>query len=294
MKEALMTTLTAKKPKVTKDVERWQASRWDQIVGNKLLKEYLWDMIWCIRMEGHISGFNALITGPSRGGKTSTVRFGIKCIGCLKFDFETMNPCGDCSNCNLNHHLYGNDGWENHIDVFNDDNLRTPIRYHHMPLDCSRLNETQIEDCIQKIRINDENLRIITLDEVHRLSRRSMDERLLKPVEDFPAIWIAMSANVKKEDDNDLKKLEKMFQNRFTYRINTQKPTVPEMMVWLAERCEDFGITCESPKATLKDLAERCNQLPGMALQVLNKAHKRRSKQLDAALVESHVFDLDD
>lgn len=289
-----MSTLTAKKAKVTKDVERWLPSRWDQIVGNKLLKEYFWDMIWCIRKEGHVSGFNALITGPSRGGKTSTVSFGLKCIGCLNFDFESMNPCGECFNCTLNHHLYGNAGWENHIDVFDEGELRTSIRYHYMPLDCSRLNETQIEDCILKIRINDENLRIITLDEVHRLARRSMDERLLKPAEDFPAIWIAMSANVKKEDDNDLKKLEKMFQNRFTYRINTQKPTMPEMMVWLAERCQEFGIKCEVPKLTLKSLVERSNQLPGMALQVLNKAQKKRSKTLTTELVESHVFDLDE
>ena len=72
------------------------------------------------------------------------------------------------------------------------------------------------------------------------------------------------------------------------------KAAVPEMMVWLAERCEEFGIKCEAPKQTLKSLAERSNQLPGMALQVLNKAHKKRSKLLTAALVEEHVFDLDD
>ncbi len=66
------------------------------------------------------------------------------------------------------------------------------------------------------------------------------------------------------------------------------------MTVWLAERCEEFGIKCETPKQTLKSLAERCNQLPGMALQVLNKAHKKRSKLLTVEVVESHVFDLDD
>lgn len=280
--------------KSTRDVERWQATTWDQIVGNKKLKEYFWDMIWCIRKEGHVSGFNALITGASRGGKTSTVSFGLKCIGCLNFNFENMNPCGTCFNCKQKHHVYGNRDWENFIDVFDDDGVRTPVRYHYMPLDCSRLNETQIDDCIQRIRINDEQLRIITLDEVHRLSRRNMDERLLKPAEDFPAIWIAMSANVKKEDDNDLKKLEKMFQNRFTYRITTEKPSVPEMAIWLAERCEDFGIQCESPRQTLTLLAERCDQLPGMALQVLNKAHKKRSKTLTTEMVESHVFDLDE
>ena len=66
------------------------------------------------------------------------------------------------------------------------------------------------------------------------------------------------------------------------------------MTIWLAERCEEFEIQCESPKQTLTSLAERSDQLPGMALQVLNKAHKKRSKRLTTELVESHIFDLDE
>jgi hypothetical protein len=91
-----------------------------------------------------------------------------------------------------------------------------------------------------------------------------------------------------------VKKLDKMFHNRFTFRIDTQKATVQEFAVWLAERCDQWGIQCDDPKATLFRLAERSNQIPGMALQVLNKAHKRRSKLLTQELVDSHIFDLDD
>ena len=64
-----------------KDIERWIPERWDQIVGNRALKEYFWDMIWCVRIEGHRSGFNLLATGPSRTGKTSAISFGIKSFG---------------------------------------------------------------------------------------------------------------------------------------------------------------------------------------------------------------------
>ncbi len=39
------------------DMERWIPERWDQIVGNKALKQYFCDMIWCVRKEGHRSGF---------------------------------------------------------------------------------------------------------------------------------------------------------------------------------------------------------------------------------------------
>lgn len=277
-----------------KDIERWQPSQWDHIVGNQELKDYFWDMIYCIRKEGHRSGFNCLTTGPSREGKTATITFGIKCIGCFNFDFESMNPCGACKNCTMNTHLYGNDGWENFVDFLDEEEAPTPVRYHYLPLDCTRLTELELERTLSRIRIDDGNLRIIYLDEVHRLSRRFMDERLLKPLEDFPAIWIASSANVKQVDDRDQTKLDKMFQNRFTFRINTQKPNVSNLTVWLAQRCEDWGIQCEEPKKTLTRLAERCHHTPGMALQVLNKAHKRRSKLLTRAIVDGHVFDFDD
>lgn len=85
-----------------------------------------------------------------------------------------------------------------------------------------------------------------------------------------------------------------MFQNRFTFRLETQKPTVDEMVFWLAERCEEWGIRLEAPESTLQRLAERSRCLPGMALQVVNKAHKKRSKLLTRQLVDEHVFNFDD
>lgn len=181
-----------------KDIERRIPKRWDQIVGNRALKEYFWDMIWCVRKEGHRSGFNLLATGPSRTGKTSAISFGIKCLSCLNFNFDTMSPCGTCKNCTLNHQLYGNEGWENIVDFLDEHEAPAPVRLHHEPVDCTRLSEADLENMLARVRINNEDLRVIFLDEVHRRSRRFMDERLLKPLEDFPAIWIASSANVKR------------------------------------------------------------------------------------------------
>lgn len=277
------------------DIERWKPERWDQIVGNQELKEYFWDMIWCIRKEGHRSGFNLLLTGPSRGGKTSCIVFGLKCLFCLNFDFTTMNPCGRCPNCTMKIHLYGTRGWEDYIDFVEPEEKPTPVRFSYLPLDCTRLSEGELDRILDRVSVDDRMLRVIYLDEVHRLARRFMDERLLKPLEDPTAIWIASSAYVKKDEENNGSiKLEKMFQNRFTFRIDTQKPAVEQLAVWLAERCGEWGIRCEDPEPILTRLAQRCNQIPGMALQVLNKAHKRRSKLLTREMVERHIFDFDD
>jgi hypothetical protein len=276
------------------DIERWIPECWDHIVANDQLKEYFFDLIWCVRKEGHQSGFNLLTTGPSRSGKTATITFGIKCLGCLDFDFVTMTPCGRCRSCTDKVHLYGNDGWQNYIDFMPDGGARTPIRYHFLPVDCTRLTESELDRQFDRIRYDDSTIRVIYLDEVHRLSRRFLDERLLKPLEDFPAIWIASSTYVKQETEEDSTKLDKMFQNRFTYRITTQRPSMPTLAVWLAERCSDWGIKCEDPEHLLMLLAERCHQIPGLALQVLNRAHKKRSKLITRDMVDGHVFDFDD
>lgn len=286
----------------TKDIERWTAPRWDQVVGNQELKEYFYDTIWCVHQESHRSGFNMLLTGDSRGGKTSGITLGIKALGCSHLDYETFNPCGYCANCKAKVGLYGNDGWENWVDVSEDEEAaKKSVRFLYLPVDCTRLNEAEIDRVIEKVRVDDGNLKIIYLDEVHRLVRRGLDEQLLKPLETCEAIWIASSAYVKKEDRDDGNEdgrkqdsLEKMFQNRFTFRIETQRPTVDEMSLWLAERSEEWSIKVEDAESTLQRLTERSCCVPGMALQVLNKAHKKRSKVLTAAMVENHVFDLDD
>ena len=278
------------------DLERFQPSCWDDILANGQLKEYWQDLIHGVRRQEKRSGFNSLVTGPSREGKTSTIQFGVKCLLCWNLDFESYNPCHECPSCTMSQHIYGNDGWEDFANWHSDDEFPNAVRFQYMPLDCSRLNESEIESCLSKLRTGTDTLQIVYLDEVHRLARRGMDERFLKPMETFPAIWIASSALVKQDKNSNNSPLEKMFQNRFSYRLQTEKPTVPEMTKWLAVRCKQFGIRLEpgAAQSTLQLLTERSNRSPGMALHVLNKANNKRIKLLTRELVQQHVFDLDD
>lgn len=276
------------------DLANCQPRRWDDIVGNEKLKEHFKDMIHCVRKEGHLSGFNLLLTGSSRTGKSSTIAFAVKCIGCYDLDFNTLDPCGKCDNCKAKHSLLGNDGWENWADFLSPDEAPTPIRYLYMPLDCTRLTETDLEDCLAKVRVDDGNLKVIYFDEVHRLNRRFMTERLLKPLEDVAAIWIASSANLRKGESATSVQLDTAFCNRFPFKITTQIPTKNELANWLLERCQQWGLTCDEPKELLMRLAERSNCIPGLALQVLNRIYKSRAKQITRAMVESHQFEFDE
>ncbi len=111
-----------------------------------------------------------------------------------------------------------------------------------------------------------------------------MDEKLLKPVEELGFMWLASSATTEG--------LEKMFLNRFI-KISTSLPERDELAIWLAQRCREWGISWDSHETLLR-LAERSDRVPGMALQVLARATKKRDRILTQRLVESHIFDVDD
>jgi AAA+ superfamily predicted ATPase len=108
-----------------------------------------------------------------------------------------------------------------------------------------------------------------------------MDERLLKPLEDTPAIWIASSAVVDE--------LDPMFANRFDAKIKTVLPDTETLTHWLRNRCQALGISADEP-GILRRLAERANGVPGLALHVLNRAIVRSPKRLTLDLVEDHLF----
>ncbi len=273
------------------DVERYQPERWEDIVGNDEIKDYCFDLLHGVRKRKDRSGYNSLITGPSRSGKTSAISLLIKAIGCVNFDFETFNPCHDCENCKQAFHLYGHGEWSNYIDLLGNKGTAVPVNYQ--VIDCSRLTESDIEECIGRLRYGTDMLQVVHLDETHHLVKRSMDEKFLKPMETFPAIWIATTAMIKRTGSQDYSKLDKMFQNRFSYRLNTKKPSLDQMMLWLIDRCEQFGIVVDQ-KSTLNELAVQSKYLPGMALHVLNKAHKSRKRTLTRALVDGHIYDIDE
>lgn len=244
-------------------VEQWQPVTWSQIVGNRELKEILMGMVHNVRVTRTMNTFRAFVYGPSRGGKTSTINFAIKCLLCEQLDFETLNPCHACTNCRKNVQLYGNFGWEDFIDPSRESEPST--RFLYIPVDCTRVTESQIDDIFFKLSGKPDRLQIAYYDEIHRLERRQMDERFLIEMEKMQAISLASSAV--------RGKLDAMFMNRFDERIEVELPTVDELAVFLAERCEEWGIRVDDSYATLTRAAQRSNQVPGMALQVLRRAY---------------------
>jgi len=227
-----------------------------------------------IRVHGQLT--NTLIKGPSRSGKTASIKLFIKSLFCAQRDATTLNPCGECALCVQDIATHGHAGF---FAEFDDAAEGRAIPLHYLPVDCPRISEARLRDTLQDLRDFD-GIRIVYLDEVHRLVERKMDHMLLKPLEERDFLWIASSAVTTG--------LEQMFINRFATRLRTALPSRDELAVFLGLRCNAWSIDWE-PDSILR-LAERANQVPGLALQVLARAAAQRARTITMEMVEGHDF----
>ena len=158
----------------------FEIESWDDVVGNYEFTVLCKDLVERVRNEGSREAFRMLVTGVSRGGKTSLIEYLIKTLLCCNLDRTSLVPCGQCVNCSDRVYKHGTGDWVNHIAFFDESENSTPVRFHYHPLDCSRAGASEIENLLNEVNWDDGDLRIIYLDEVHRLSRQSLDERFLK------------------------------------------------------------------------------------------------------------------
>jgi hypothetical protein len=257
-------------------IEHWVPTSWNEIVGNYELKELLQDMVWSIRVKGHCSGHNMLSHGTSRSGKTASLKCFARSVLCQELDLKTLAPCqGSCSACGQDAARFGLRGIESYIEG---------MAFHYLPIDCASLTEPELREKLMELRDYD-GVRIVYLDEVHRLARRNMDEQLLKQMDEKDFIWMASAISTTG--------LEPAFLNRFYTKIKTELPTTAELASWLAQRCKDWAIRCEDRRLFVR-IAERANGVPGLALHVLARADKSRTRTLTLEMIERHRFTCED
>jgi len=254
------------------EIEKWKPSFFEEFVGNRSLIKCLKDGI---RVHGRLP--NTFVRGPSRSGKTAAIKLFIKSLFCVQRDPTTLNPCGSCDTCLQNVEDHGHYGL---FAEFDDGAPSREIPLHYVPIDCPKIPEAKLRDVLQELR-DFEGIRIVYLDEVHRLVERKMDHMLLKSLEERRFLWMASSATTAG--------LEQMFLNRFSKRIRTSLPESDKLAEFLALRCLVWGIEWKEPE-TIVRLVERANQVPGLALQVLAAAAATPERELTRELVEDHDF----
>ncbi|WP_337175409.1 hypothetical protein [Paludisphaera sp.] len=217
-----------------------------------------------------------LLFGDSRSGKTAMVKHLVRCIICKRLDEQTFDPCdGSCEACRQRPELSGLQGLQASLAAYGPDGKESiPIQF--AVVDCTLIHTPeQLRDHLVSMSNESGGIRIFYFDEVHRLTKRGMDEMLLKAVEDKEAIWFFSTA---KPDG-----LEDMFLNRLL-KLGTEPPSEEEMACWLADRCNDWGIRAE-PEAIMR-VVEKSNRVVGTALHALAQASLDDDEGLTLDFVE--------
>jgi DNA polymerase III gamma/tau subunit len=230
----------------------WIPGHWADITGNRQLKETLRHLLYKVRVGGERRATRLMIESPSRTGKTAGVKLFAKGMLCQNLDSKALDPCGKCGSCRRDPEDFGDAGLFSYL---------ANSKVHYLPIDCTKIESgTELNRMLRELR-EYEGTRIVFLDEIHRLQRAAMDEKLLKPIEEKGFVWIACAA--------DVSKLEPMFLNRFM-KLKTELPGLEEMCHWLIDRCQEFRIPYE--EEAIMELADRSNRVPGIALQALDYA----------------------
>jgi len=253
------------------DVEQWLPSSWNDVVGNNNAKRHFVNLARILRSSDTARGVNTLFYGPSRSGKTSLIKLLIRSIFCEHTDPFTLDPCsGTCGVCLEEVERFGIDGlWA----------ALHNLRHRCITIDCTRASADEVRDAMIHTREHS-GIRIVYLDELHALISRGLDEMLLKPMEEKDLLWIAST--------NDLKGAGGAFLNRFAAKIGSERPVPGDMVAWLVQRCQAWGISFDGE--SLDRLVQRSRAVPGLALQVVAVASLNDPKKLTADLVEDHIF----
>lgn len=256
------------------EISQWVPESVEQIVGNEKQIQYFRE---ALKTGGRTPP--TILLGDSRTGKSATIKLFAKILMCEQALEDAPGPCLECDACKDRPDRYGQRGVEVHMRT---DRKMANGKIHFVPCDCTQFTEQSIRDLLSELRDYD-GLRIVYLDEFHRLARRGLDEMLLKPVEEKNFVWWASAVSTEG--------IDQMLLNRFCVRLRTEPPTEAALAEWLALRCVAWQLQWDDPQ-TLIDLADRSGLIPGKALHVLARAAATSDRMVTKTMLDSHDFDV--
>lgn len=236
-------------------IQRWFPARWSEIAGNAAMIQ-----VW---LNFLASGpCNALFTGPNRSGKTRTISLGVRALVCTNRT-PTFDPCGQCASCKALH-----EGRAQHNGVFA---AISGSEYSFHPIDCENATPEEL-DALRYDGELDSDKVIVYLDEVGALRSRRLEGKLLKLIDETPAIWIASAITLKrtkgKRKGEWTERLSKEMRGRFPIKVGTAHPHPDDLYPWIVARSREWNITIREENVTIPAMIKRTQLRVGYLIHI--------------------------
>ena len=262
-------------------IQRWFPSKKSEIAGNMAIVSQLWNFI-------KNGSCNALITGPSRTGKTRTILLWVKAFLCTNRTVD-LDSCGKCDTCRMLGEARGA-----HYALYS---RLTGTEFCYHPIDCEKVTADELDELEAEGELHSEKT-IVYLDEVAVLRQRRLEGRLLKLIDETEATWIASAISVQRKKGNRkgewTERLSKEMRSRFPIKIGTSLPHPDDLCQWIDDRCAEWNITIHDPKLTLPLIARRTDQRVGYVIHMLAFAATKSDRSLGPEEVKAFNLDSTD
>lgn len=250
-------------------IQRWFPKRWKEIAGNAAMIQ-----AWLNFLAN--GPCNALFTGPNRSGKTRTISLGIRAMVCTSRT-PSFDPCGQCASCKA-----VPEGRAPHNGIFA---ALSGSEYSFHPIDCENVTVEELE-ALQYDGELDSDKVIVYLDEVGALRRRRLEGKLLKLVDETPAIWIASAITLKrtqgKRKGEWTERLSKEMRGRFPIKVGTALPHPDDLYQWILARTQEWNITILEEEVTVPAMIERSTRRVGYLIHMFTEAATRTERTISS------------
>lgn len=262
-----------------KQIENWFPQNLQQVAGCTAAVRYFTTLL---KSEAEV-GSNTLLVGASRTGKTAIVKAYLRSLMCGNRDAQTQMPCESCASClrfnpeDCQHMLFAEfQARHSHFG-------KLPVNAAW--IDCTKQSASSLEEHISGIR-DSYGLKFVFLDEVHGLQENGLAAKVLVPLNDIPAMWIAAT--------NEPKVLKDAFLHRFLMKFSLSSPSVAQLTEFIRQRCDEWKIAIDDPLKTPERLALKSRLMVTASLSGLAQAVEENDCQLTEQVVNQLRYFLDD
>ena len=260
-------------PPTARDLQRWFPQRFGEIAANKSVVQTFTDFI-------ERGPANLLVTGPSRSGKTRTIKLGIRALCCPNRTI-TLDPCGQCATC----HDVG-EVRDGHHGIYA---VMMGSERSYITINCETVSKDELLALGRDTVLWDPRT-LVYFDEFRALAERNFAGLILTLIDESNATFFASAITTKSTiwtgRKSRIEGVPEPLLARFMLK-GTTLPNPAELANWMHDRSRDWEIEIVEPDVTIPTILRRTQHRVGYVLHFFAAAATTKARLLTPNMATS-------